>query len=102
VSRVILGTPGSGKTRLSRTVIGPAEPSEQVDALHPSVYDSFRADRKAVQIPYSQSEWATLQAGFPLTESQWHALISMLQAMKPGLVQEQSEAPATSAEISDH
>lgn len=39
-----------------------------------------------MQIPYSHGEWATLQAGFPLTEAQWEALIAMLQAMKPGPV----------------
>lgn len=43
--------------------------------------------RKSVQIPYSHDQWATLEATFPLAESEWDALIAMLQAMRPGLVQ---------------
>ena len=41
---------------------------------------------RAVQIPYSISQWAVLQAPFPLSEAEFGLLITMIQAMKPGLV----------------
>lgn len=77
-------------TQRSAPASGPAERTTRPVPPGNSIYDHIRADRAFVQIPYSHGEWATLQAGFPLTEAQWDALIAMLQAMKPGLV---SEAP---------
>ncbi|HWF51579.1 MAG TPA: hypothetical protein VG294_13155 [Solirubrobacteraceae bacterium] len=78
--------------RLGTSWAAPAEgPAERVRNPEPpqiSIYDQFRADRTIVQIPYSHGAWAMLQAAFPLTEREWDALISMLQAMKPGLVTE--------------
>ena len=38
-----------------------------------------------VQLPLSASAWATLEAPFPLDEAAWDQMISVLQAMKPGL-----------------
>lgn len=43
---------------------------------------------RAVSIPYSPGQWATLEASFPLTEREWNSLTAMLEAMKPGLVDE--------------
>lgn len=64
--------------------------------------DQFWADRKAVQIPYPDGEWATLQASFPLTGPQWDAVIAMLQAMKPGLVQSCDAASTADPGDSDY
>ncbi len=71
---------------------GPAASATRPQPPPVTIYDHFRADRSVVQIPYSHDEWATLQAGFPLTEAQWDAMIAMLTAMKPGLVARQHES----------
>ena len=42
----------------------------------------------SVNIPYSPGKWASLNADFPLSESDWEAMLAMLAAMKPGLVAE--------------
>lgn len=41
---------------------------------------------KSIQLPLSISEWATLQAAFPITEAAWKQMIAVLNAMKPALV----------------
>lgn len=41
---------------------------------------------RAVQLPLSATEWVTLQAAFPLSESAWGQMLRVLEAMKPGLV----------------
>ena len=41
---------------------------------------------RVVQLPISQSEWAALQAPFPLTEEKWEQMLDVLNAMKPALV----------------
>jgi hypothetical protein len=71
---------------------GPGERHAVERPPDPSTCDQFRGDRTAVQIPYSPGQWATLQASFPLSEAEWQALTSMLQALKPGLVQERPTA----------
>ncbi len=42
--------------------------------------------QRAVALPLSVNEWATLQAPFPLTEAAWSQMIAVLTAMKPALV----------------
>lgn len=71
------------------TVARIASPPDEPPGV--SIYDQSRADRTYIQIPYSHGEWATLQAGFPLTEALWTALMTMLDAMKPGLVTERKD-----------
>ena len=44
-----------------------------------------RIDR-TIQVPYSPTEWALLQASFPMTEREWDQMLAVLQAMKLGLV----------------
>jgi hypothetical protein len=39
-----------------------------------------------VQVTYSPTEWALLQAKFPMSGEDWDAMIEVLQAMKRGLV----------------
>lgn len=43
-------------------------------------------ETRTVQVPYSPSEWALVQAPFPMTEAAWNQMIAVLTAMKPGLV----------------
>lgn len=40
-----------------------------------------------VQLPLSSDSWAVLSAQFPLTEQNWKQMISVLNAMKPALVE---------------
>ena len=42
---------------------------------------------RTVHVTYSPTEWALLQARFPMTEEDWDAMIAVLGAMKRGLVQ---------------
>ena len=42
--------------------------------------------RRTIQLPYDHDAWAQLQATFPLTEQEWSQLMSLLDAMMPGLV----------------
>jgi hypothetical protein len=48
--------------------------------------------QRSVSLPLSVSEWATLQAPFPLSESAWNQMIAVLQAMKPALVAPEKQA----------
>jgi hypothetical protein len=41
---------------------------------------------RSIILPLSLSEWATLQAPFPLTEAAWKQMLDVLNAMKPALV----------------
>lgn len=41
---------------------------------------------QTVQVTYSPTEWALLQAKFPMSNDDWDAMIEVLQAMKRGLV----------------
>jgi hypothetical protein len=50
---------------------------------------------RTVQIPLGGGRWATLQAPFPFSEQDWNLMLSVLQAMKPGLVAEPSIPPIT-------
>lgn len=43
--------------------------------------------QRTVQVTYSPSAWALVQAPFPLSESDWDAMMRVLDGMKPGLVQ---------------
>jgi len=47
-------------------------------------------------LPLAPSEWAKLEASFPLTEAKWRQMLAVLNAMKPALVQDgktDDEAP---------
>jgi hypothetical protein len=46
--------------------------------------------QRTVQIPLS-SQWASLQAAFPLTEETWTLVLRVLQAMKPGLISQEDD-----------
>jgi len=49
---------------------------------------SLMADRpmRTLQLPYSATAWATLQATFPLSEAEWDRMLAVLTAMKSALV----------------
>ena len=48
--------------------------------------------RRTIQLPYSGTDWAVLQASFPLTDKEWEQMIAVLKAMKPALVARSSSA----------
>lgn len=52
-----------------------------------------RSGMKIVQIPLGPEQWATLEGAFPLSEQDWTLMLSILDAMKPGLVA--TPAPST-------
>ncbi len=41
---------------------------------------------RVIQVPLSATEWAALQAPFPLTPAKWEQMLTVLNAMKPALV----------------
>lgn len=41
---------------------------------------------RTIQIPLSLTDWASLEAAFPLSEENWQQMIAVLNAMKPALV----------------
>jgi len=47
--------------------------------------------QRAVQLPISASQWATLQAPFPMSEGAWRQMMLVLEAMKPALVESKEE-----------
>jgi hypothetical protein len=50
---------------------------------------------KEIPIPIQDAAWPVIKAAFPLTESAWAQMIAVLNAMKPGLVQDpKPETPA--------
>jgi hypothetical protein len=42
---------------------------------------------RTVQLPYSRTRWALLQAEFPMSEAAWDQMIAVLNVMKPTLVE---------------
>ena len=65
--------------------------------------DTKKHASRVIQLPISQTEWAALQAPFPLTADQWRQMLAVLEAMKPALVGEEANGrdPDSSPEGSD-
>ncbi len=78
--------------------------TEDSDAQDVLSLIAVMADRpmRTLQLPYSATEWATLQAAFPLSEAEWDRMLAILNAMKPALVaQDQSGANEGSADLAN-
>lgn len=63
--------------------------SMQVDTPNaPSMkqHPSAEPGTRSIQIPLPGAPWATLHALFPMSEETWNQMMTMLHAMKPGLV----------------
>jgi hypothetical protein len=58
---------------------------------------------RTVTIPLSMTDWATLQAPFPLSENSWDQMMAVLGAMKPALIgfPEQQVSFASDEDVSD-
>lgn len=54
-------------------------------------------NQRAIQIPLSATEWATLTAAFPISSDEWNQLEAVLKAMRAALVA--PEPPMTGQEI---
>ena len=65
--------------------VAAAPPSPQDRKPTPAVEPA--TEIREVPIPISGSVWPRLKAGFPLTEDAWNQMLRVLEAMKPGLVQ---------------
>jgi len=62
-------------------------PQPQAPSPPPVASPPSEGSQRSVQITYSPSAWATIHAPFPLSESDWDAMMRVLDGMKPGLVQ---------------
>jgi hypothetical protein len=59
---------------------------------------SLAPGQRTVQIPLG-SQWASLQAAFPLTEETWTLMLRVLDAMKPGLIRQTDEPPEEGSQL---
>jgi hypothetical protein len=75
--------------RIIRQVSGD-DPIGLVGDCHPPA--SRGAQVREVPIPIQGSAWPALKAAFPMTEEAWTQMISVLNAMKPGLVEAKKES----------
>lgn len=53
---------------------------------------------RTISLPLSATEWATLQAPVPMTEESWNLMKKVLDAMKPGLVDQVIEGQEESSD----
>jgi len=51
----------------------------------PAPTPATNSEIRSVQLPLSGTSWVSVQGPFPLSEASWAQMISMLEAMKPGL-----------------
>jgi hypothetical protein len=83
----------SASARLDELDVDREDNALTVDSLKSPVAvepSSVSTTSRAVQLPYSPSRWATLQAAFPLTERDWDQMLAVLNAMKPALTTDDS------------
>ena len=43
-------------------------------------------ERRTISIPLTGTEWAYLQAAWPISYEDWEQMVHVLEVMKPGLV----------------
>jgi hypothetical protein len=67
----------------------PRESEHRADPLPPDPPAKTAKPQRTVQVPYSPGEWALVQAAFPMTDAAWKQMITVLEAMKPGLVSDE-------------
>ena len=48
-------------------------------------------NEREIQVPVAPDRWVVIRAEFPLREVEWARLLTVLNAMKPGLVQPRGE-----------
>jgi len=79
---------GSGSAKdfdLMTSVFAPTAPNPEAPS---GTSEAPKAQKqRAVQVTYSPTAWALVQAPFPLSETDWEAMMRVLEGMKPGLVQ---------------
>ena len=71
---------------------GKSPQSEEEDDTMPPAPNPDVQDR-LVSLPLAADKWVNLRGPFPMTESEWSLMTSVLQAMKPGLVTADSQKP---------
>ena len=71
----------------------PAAQSADTPYLPPpareAVQEMVRQELREIRLPLAIGVWASLTADFPLTETEWKQLMTVLEAMKPALIKEQ-------------
>ena len=53
---------------------------------------------KNLALPIKDAAWPTLTASFPMPESAWDEMMTLLKAMKPGLVKEEADENSSTGE----
>jgi hypothetical protein len=77
------------------TVTNPPSPSTGVGDHRGGTSQAAPSQLKSFHLPVGPGRAAVLTGPFPISESQWRLMTTVLEAMKPGLVSE--EEPASSA-----
>lgn len=70
---------------IEREDVGPEQEQPQEERLLPERV------KRTIQVPYSPTGWALVEAHFPMGERDWEQMLTVLQAMKPGLVSDDSK-----------
>ncbi|HVD40760.1 MAG TPA: hypothetical protein VNC16_07140 [Solirubrobacterales bacterium] len=83
-NRRVEGLEGSGD---GREIMTPAAlPPPTSNRGGPAEPEDPQRQQRTVQVTYSPTAWALVQAPFPLSEKDWNAMMSVLEGMKLGLV----------------
>lgn len=63
---------------------------EEGEDIRPRAVMSVSADLRQISIPVSTGEWPILHVPHPMTQQAWNEMVTVLEAMKPGLVVDSS------------
>ena len=81
-ARLLDGEPGTLPPDEEDNEEDDLEADETLDQLEPN---EQQGEKRQVQLPYSATGWAVLQAQFPLSGNEWEQMLAVLTAMKPAL-----------------
>lgn len=99
----------SNPTQLSFTSDSAETAASEID-LQPNlaektVFPTVQSQVRTLQLPLFEGKWAQFQAPFPISEYDWQQMLAVLEAMKPGLVinnsQEQSATVLEELDVPD-
>jgi hypothetical protein len=98
---------GSDKVSSKETNKHPAPPVMESEFLVPPTelqpspaQTDTKVESRVIQLPIAPTEWAALQAPFPLTPEKWNQMLAVLNAMKPALVQNAAKESVLAPEAS--
>jgi hypothetical protein len=61
-------------------------PPAMIEEEKKDPHDPKPSKHRTIQVTYSPTDWALVQAPFPMSEADWQRMLKVLEGMKPGLV----------------